>query len=101
MLLTNQQLDKLATSCVDSKACEMLTASFNSFSAYFSLHFMSSADRVFWLSADEGADMAPPAQAASVDNDNKVAVVGPKIQACVNLTNTITCMYLFSIYPLQ
>jgi hypothetical protein len=78
----------------------MFTASLNSFRAYFSLQFGSSADRVFWLSTDEGTDVAPPAPPAGEDdnNDDEVVVAGPKIQAHVNLAKMITCMYLFLIY---
>jgi hypothetical protein len=100
MLLTNQWLDKLATSHADFKAHGMLTALLNLFRAYFSLQFGSSTDRVFWLSTDEGTDVAPPAPAAGEDdnNDDEIAVAGPKIQAHVNIAKMITRMYLFLIY---
>ena len=102
MLLTNQQLDKLAASYADFKARGMLTASLNSFHVYFSLQFKSSADRVFGISIDERTDVAPPAPAPSKDDDDdEVAVVGPKIQAHVNLAKMITHMYLFLIYPIS
>jgi hypothetical protein len=96
MLITNQRLDKLAASRADFKACGMLTASLSLFSGYFSLDFVSLADRVFRLSTDEGtgvAPAAPPPAASEDDDDDQAAVTGPRIQARINLTKTITHMH--------
>ncbi|KIM78662.1 hypothetical protein PILCRDRAFT_11114 [Piloderma croceum F 1598] len=71
----------------------MLTASLSLFSGYFPLDFGFLADRVFQLSTDEGTGVAlaaPPPAANEDDNNDKAAVTGPRIQACVNLTKTIT-----------
>jgi hypothetical protein len=95
MLLTNQQLDKLAASRADFKARGMLTGSFNLFGEYFYLDF---ADRVFRLSTDEKTSVAPaaPPPAANEDDDDEAAVAGPRIQACVNLAKTITRMHFLT-----
>jgi hypothetical protein len=66
----------------------------------FSLDLECLADRVFRLPTDEETDAAPsapatPPPAANEDNkdNNKVAVVGPKIQASVNIAKTIIRMH--------
>jgi len=101
MLLTNQWLDKLATSRADFKARGMLTASLYPFNVCVNLNFRLLADMVICLSTDHNVAPStpapPPPMAAHEDNDNddEVAVAGPQIQAQVNLTKTITCIYIY------
>jgi hypothetical protein len=101
MLLTNQQLNKLAALHADFEACRMLTASINSSGAYFNLNFWSLTNIVICLSTDNTAPPAPaplPSMAAREDDDDdddKGTVVGPRIQAHVNLAKTIAHMYTF------
>jgi hypothetical protein len=73
----------------------MLTGLFNLFGEYFYLDF---ADRVFRLSTDKKTSVAPaaPPPAANEDDDDEAAVAGPRIQACVNLAKTITCMHFLT-----
>jgi hypothetical protein len=99
MLLTNQQLDKLAASRADFKARGMLTASS---SACINPKFGSFADIVICPSTDQrnytapSAPVPPPPMAAREDEDeDEAAVAGARIQAHVTLAKTIARMYTF------